>query len=320
MSLETLLTTILESVKTTTESLKNLEETLESGSANPVEGTANKEGISLLALKNSSMLSYVNSVVLFALAKLDALESKEGVDIDQIDAIVKKTVEQRVVLERGVKPLEKKLGYQMDKLTRSFLRMQKDLKEAESKTVDESADGSGSDDSEDEEDAFNYRPNAANFAQPKAGEVKRHDHNDQDDAEGETETESTEKYKPPRISAMVPPTEEKPRRNRQKLQSMEEYLEEIGDTPMLESSIGSTILDHGRGVKTSKDVEKEREITRYEEENFTRLPENVTKKQKRKKDTFAGEDWSMFGNDKEGERFKSKKVKNTWEKAKRRRM
>lgn len=107
---------------------------------------------------------------------------------------------------------------------------------------------------------------------------------------------------------------------------MEEYLAESSDLPQAESSIGATIVDHGRGgVKTSRDKQKEKEIQRYEESNFTRLPSTATKKTFKQKmaeraNTFAGEDWSMFNNKRDLKDGTSRKRKagTAWDRVKRR--
>ncbi|GMF07463.1 unnamed protein product [[Candida] boidinii] len=114
-------------------------------------------------------------------------------------------------------------------------------------------------------------------------------------------------------------------KRRRNLQSMDEYLAELGDAPTVEHSIGATIIDNGRSMKTDKDRKKEEEITRYEEDNFTRLPTKATKisakeKAKKKKNEFFGEDWSMFDNTRDFKESASRKRKpaNAWDRAKRR--
>lgn len=95
--------------------------------------------------------------------------------------------------------------------------------------------------------------------------------------------------------------------------------------PMVEASVGSTIVEHGRGgVKTQHDRKKEREIQTYEEDNFVRLPTSQTKKSFKEKqrdirNQFAGEDWSMFNNNKDVTRqgtSRKRKATTVWDKVK----
>ncbi|KAM9902240.1 hypothetical protein OXX69_008398 [Metschnikowia pulcherrima] len=301
------------------------------------------EGMSLLSLKSSSLLSYVNNLVLIILAHLERLQA-DGSEIEplRLEAVVA-SVKQRVTLEKGIKPLEKKLSYQLDKMVRSFHRMEEESAKASEKVAEDaenqklskrvSKQGSDSDsdsdsdsnsDSEDDEDALSYRPDAAALAKmaPQAKKSAKSSKSEKDP--------SAEKYKPPKISAVAPPTaafddRAAPKQSNRKLQSMEEYLAEASELPQAESSIGATIVGHGRGgVKTSRDKQKEMELQRYEESNFTRLPSTATKKSFRQKmaeraNTFAGEDWSMFNNKRDLKEGTSRKRSSgtAWDRVKR---
>ncbi|KAK6459626.1 nucleolar protein required for ribosomal RNA processing [Scheffersomyces xylosifermentans] len=298
------------------------------------------EGVSLLSLKNNALVSYLNHLALIVLCHLERLE--ENASSEEIEEtrrqIIERSIVQRVTLEKGIKPLEKKLAYQLDKMVRAYNRMEADEQKIEEKlnskhnenSEDNEDDEEENDDSsEEEDDALSYRPDAAALAKltPKTSSKSS--------SRGSTE-ESKEKYKPPKISAVAPPTssqrdpdaKDKGEKNR-KLQSMEEYLREQSDLPMVESSIGSTIVDHGRGgVKTQHDKQKEAEIQKYEESNFLRLPNSHTKKtfhqkQRDAANTFGGEDWSMFreSNNRSMSSGTSRKRKpnNAWDRAKKRR-
>lgn len=290
------------------------------------------EGMSLLSLKNEALLSYVNSLVLVLLSHVErlrelALEAK-------VEALKRKAVEssvqQRVTLEKGIKPLEKKLTYQLDKMVRSFRKMEEDNARMEQKVAEDAENGaeseeeeaaaedSESEDSEEDDDALSYKPDASGLKKMAKASL----------AKGKAEGDG--KYRPPKISAAAPPTNNFddraiPAKSKRKLQSMEEYLRESSDLPQAEASIGSAILGHGRGgVKTNRDSQKEREIQRYEEANFTRLPSTATKKTHRQKmaeraNTFAGEDWSMFNNSRNLKEGTSRKRKagTAWDRAKR---
>lgn len=293
------------------------------------EGNQELEGMSLLALKNNSLLSYVNNLALVILSHLTRLQEENTEDAKT--AAVKGSIEQRVTLEKGIKPLEKKLAYQLDKMVRSFHRMEEESDKVEKKlndgiqegdlTGEQENSGSDSSDSEEDEDNLSYRPDAAALAKmaPKKALSK-----------SARESESNEKYKPPKISAVAPPSANfddraGPKKQTRKLQSMEEYLAETSDLPQAESSIGSTIVDKGRGgVKTARERQKEKEIQRYEESNFTRLPSTATKKSFKQKmaervNNFAGEDWSMFNSNRDMKEGTSRKRKaaSAWDRAKR---
>lgn len=291
------------------------------------------EGVSLLALKNNALLSYLNSLSLIVLSHLQRLEEAE--DPSRLDAI-KNSIVQRVTLEKGIKPLEKKLSYQLDKMVRSYNRMEADDTKLQNKVSkqqdgseeeeDSENDSNDSDEDSSDEEETNYRPDAVALAKMTGKSSKS-------SKSSESSSSTKEKYKPPRLTAMAPPTSIKDidakdkRGKQQKLHSMEEYLREQSDAPMVETSIGSTIVDHGRGgVKTQYDRNKEKEIQEYEENNFTRLPQNQTKKsfqqkQRDMRNNFGGEDWSMFNNDRDVSSGTSRKRKpnSVWDRAKRKR-
>ena len=172
-------------------------------------------------------------------------------------------------------------------------------------------------DSDSEDENLNYKPDVQSLARKSLAMSS--------DSKGK---DSNATYKPPKIAAVAPAeTSSKRDINNRKLQSMEEYLQENSDAPMAEASIGSTIVNHGKGgVKTAKDKEREKEVQAYEEANFTRLPSTTTKKSFRQKqhelaNTFAGEDWSIFNNNRNVKDTTSRKRKPTsaWDRAKKRR-
>ncbi|KAM9917118.1 hypothetical protein OXX59_009553, partial [Metschnikowia pulcherrima] len=79
-----------------------------------------------------------------------------------------------------------------------------------------------------------------------------------------------------------------------------------------------------RRREDSRDKQKEMELQRYEESNFTRLPSTATKKSFRQKmaeraNTFAGEDWSMFNNKRDLKEGTSRKRSSgtAWDRVKR---
>lgn len=291
------------------------------------------EGVSLLDLKNNAILSYLNNLALIILARVEALKTNDSKQVDDLKLkAVKGSIVQRVVLERGVKNLEKKLQYQLEKMVRNYNKMEKDSSEQtvnkkleNQEREDEEAESEEGDSEEesDSENELNYKPDASALVKSLKKDTKSKE------AANDKENK-TEKYRPPKIAAALPPQEFKDTgrksKSSNKMRSMEEYLLENSDAPMLETSIGSSIVNHGRGgVKTMRDRQKEAEIQRYEESNFTRLPASMSKKDKRQKrkqeaDTFFGEDWGIFNNNKNDLNTSRKfKPKSAWDRAKKRR-
>lgn len=276
---------------------------------------ANKlENVSLLDLKNNCMTAYLNEIILIILAQLERINERGDKSVDSIRGqAIERSIIQRVTLERGIKPLEKKLNYQLEKMVTSYHKMETDSKQVnngENARSSKDVLNSDSHSSDSESDELSYRPDASTLLK------------------NSLKTTTSESYKPPKISAMAPPsTQTEPRNNSKKLQSMEEFLKDSSDLPLEEKSIGVNIVNHGRGgIKTNKDREKERELQRYEEDNFIRLPTTVSKTDKHKKrkdmeNTFAGEDWSMFSNSRNISNSTSRKRKATsaWDKVKRKR-
>ncbi|KAK7678380.1 hypothetical protein QCA50_018595 [Cerrena zonata] len=165
--------------------------------------------------------------------------------------------------------------------------MMEDETRIEAKISKESTKESGSEsgsesdsesESEEEDDALSYRPDAAALAKLTKTSSKAKP------SKSSEPSENAEAYKPPKISAVAPPSatfSEKgaDKSSNRKLQSMEEYLAENSELPQAEVSIGSSIVNNGRGgVKTDKDRQREEEIQTYEESNFTRLPNTQLKK------------------------------------------
>lgn len=306
-----------------------------------------QEKVSLLSLKNSTMLSYLTGL-------LSIINDKVTLDDPSAQKGRYKTIESRVVLERGVKPLEKKLQYQLDKLIRAYRRMEKEYDEAEKRALErtrevDNTDDSGSDsDSDSEDETMAYRPNAIKSAADKSESGKKQTENiddDNDDEEDDDNKKSDDVYRPPKINAALPPVQQshfedkfivkdhKNRSNRSRMQAMDEYLKDQNEQPDWESSIGANIIDHGKGgIKSMRDNEREKRVTQYEEDNFTRLNNMGKSKLDRKKlkqrermnrvNIIGGEDFSIFNSKRKMEdstsRRPHKKTKSVWDRAKRR--
>jgi U3 small nucleolar ribonucleoprotein protein LCP5 len=272
-----------------------------------------KDGISLLDVKNELFLSYLQNLVFLIILKIRNRKPGNGDNEEDLDSsVVKKLVELQVYLEKGVRPLEGRLKYQIDKV----LRAADDAKRAEdaSKTKlknsglaaqkqDEDEEDSEDNSDSDEEstngvtlkaseiDDLQYRPNPSAFVRPAAVE---------DDVKGRS---GDGIYKPPRIQATAMPTtgpKEKEARRPNKSATLDEFVNtELSTAPLAEPSIGSTIVDRGRTVKSDKARQEERERREYEERNYVRLPKESkkdrAKKGGRKDAGYGGEEWRGLG-------------------------
>ncbi|QPG75483.1 hypothetical protein FOA43_002838 [Brettanomyces nanus] len=335
--LDSIVDSIISSIETTSKSVDSLIENIDrygneypelvrhlKQSVDNKKLANNPEGMSLLSLKNSSLLGYLNSIMCVIGRRLGSVKQSRDVSIaddKEREKAVQSSVVHRVTLDKGIKPLEKKLSYQLEKLIDAYRRREHEQTAAHEKKSDKINEESELDD-EDEDEALRFRPNASAL-------INRSSKPHEMSVESIT---TTDKYRPPKISAALPPSTagndgEKKREGRQRnLQSMDEYLQDIGDAPEVEESIGATITNSGRDIKTKKQMEKEQNIQRYEEDNFVRLPAGKSKESKRERskrmrDEFFGEDWSMFDNNRDiGNTTTSKKRRkkqNAWQKAKR---
>ncbi|CAL3965470.1 hypothetical protein PZA11_001792 [Diplocarpon coronariae] len=264
-----------------------------------------KDGISLLDVKNELFLSYLQNLVFLILVKLRNRRSGSKDDDDGLDtSATKKLVELQVYLEKGVRPLESRLKYQIDKV----LRAADDAKRAEesisiqapSKNVKESENPEEDSDEEDtniaglkssEFDDLQYRPNPTSFIRPATAELDF-----QRKSDGGV-------YKPPRIQATAMPSTSAPRekeaRKPNKSATLDEFVStELSAAPLVEPSIGSTIVSGGRRIKSEKEKTDERERREYEEKNYVRLPKESKKdraKKPRKDAGYGGEEWRGLG-------------------------
>ncbi|KAL4891136.1 Sas10/Utp3/C1D family-domain-containing protein [Aspergillus ambiguus] len=268
-----------------------------------------QDGISLLDAKSDLLLSYIQNLVFLTLIQLRDV-SHESVEPDQSvrDEVVKKLIELRVYLDRGVRPLESRLKYQVDKVikaaedserTERSAPKSKSRKEQGSGREDEDAASSDSEgDSEDDEeeediDEMAYRPNVSAFTKKIAGEAKP----DRPNLRGSNDGI----YRPPRIMpTALPTTESKERKDRappRRSNVIDEFVSaEMSSAPMAEPSIGSTIVRGGRHTKSKKEREVEAERTAYEETNFTRLAKESKKERAKRRNQggdsgFGGEEW-----------------------------
>ena len=282
-----------------------------------------KNGLSLLDVKNELLLSYLQDLVFLILVKLrqsrhgaqkTRTDSDKGIS-DMGDAVVNRLVQLRLYLEKGVRPLEDKLRYQIEKVLRAAddseqneMATQSPASKRQSKKSTDSASGSGSESDEeeasdeDEEAAqaagisdLQHRPNLSAFVRPEAA------------ARTSKDTDAAGVYRPPRIAPTVMPTTERRERAERrpaKSATLDEFIaDEMAAAPLAEPSIGTTIAAGGRKMKSKAERAEEAERLEYEERNFVRLPKE-SKKDRAKKSrlegrggrmNFGGEEWHDLG-------------------------
>ena len=238
------------------------------------------------------------------------------------DEITAKLVEHRVYLERGVRPLEQKMKYQIERAVhlaaeeeRSAVRRERQVQpEKDVEDGDGASGDSGRSESDDEEDAPSstaaataFRPGT--FAAPHTPADSARNFRSKDDAV----------YRPPRISATSMPTTEshdsRPSRT-PRSRTLDEYIStELSAAPAAEPSIGSTIAASGRRTKNTQEVAREKERRDYEETHLMRLPpeskkERAKQKARERRSGFGGEEWQGLGEsaDRIGEATRRRKV------------
>lgn len=305
MAAETSLADILSNFTTATESA--IQGLPEIDSLLPPE-----DGISLLDSKNEIFLSYLQAL---ALRNLNVIRSlKDGTEFGDVqklsDSITSKLVEHRVYLERGVRPLEHKIKYQVDRVLRAAEDEKQAVSQSEKRTKatnghvngDAAATGESEDD-DDEVEEDSVQPVNANAHKPNPTGFGRHDelNNNQ---RGPSESKADGVYRPPRVSATsMPTTEQRERKERRQPRSatLDEYVNtELSNAPLAEPSIGSTIAAGGRTNKDARQLAKEQERRNYEETNLIRLPKESKKEraQQTARDRgggFGGEEWRELG-------------------------
>ncbi|KXL50875.1 hypothetical protein M433DRAFT_157906 [Acidomyces richmondensis BFW] len=271
-----------------------------------------ENGITLLDAKTEIFLSYLQALALRNLSVIRSI--KNGGDVEGVTQlsteVTKKLNEHRVYLERGVRALEQKIKYQVEKVVKAAeeeerAKAQNDLlrKTANGRHTVANIDGPDSADSSGDEsntsavqeiDAMTYRPDASSFLQPGADDLN---------SARRTKMKQDGVYRPPRVSATVMPTTESRERKERKpgrSTTMDEYIStELSNAPMAEPSIGSTIIAGGRRTKNARQLAAEMERKEYEETNLVRLPKESKKERARRergsRTGFGGEEWQTLG-------------------------
>ncbi|KAI1148279.1 U3 small nucleolar ribonucleoprotein lcp5-like protein [Nemania diffusa] len=271
-------------------------------------------GVSLLAVKNELLLSYLQNLVFLILIKI---RNTKGSDADSTDdssetsdAVVKKLVELRLYLDKGVRPLEERLRFQLDKIIRAAddaernEKIAKDAPDAESESESESdADSNAGDERRGVSDNKAPRshanakqgPSFSNFSAPVSVGMAA------------AAQDKTGVYRPPKITPTVMPTTERRERTERrpmKSATINEYIaDELSTAPSAIPSVGSNVVFGGRKVKTATERDEEQRRREFEETNFVRLPKENKKERAEKnrlerrsaKMSFGGEEWRDLG-------------------------
>ena len=226
------------------------------------------EGISLLDTKNELLLAYLHNLVFLIILKLRDRSSPDQANEPSLDdTVTKKLIELRVYIEKGVRPLEGRLKYQLDKLLSA-------ASEASVAPIRNGAVKTPAGDSDAGEPAslpaisdLAHRPNPSAFARPPGTKAAR-------------QSASDGIYRPPHITPTALSTtgassrqkEVKPRKSH----TLNAFIrEEMDDAPIAEPSIGTGSGSRGR------EREKEEERRQYEETRLVRLPGEKKKKDRR---------------------------------------
>ncbi|KAI1328359.1 U3 small nucleolar ribonucleoprotein lcp5-like protein [Xylariaceae sp. FL0255] len=278
--------------------------------------TDTENGVSLLDVKNELLLSYLQNLVFLILIKIRNAKSSASSEEDEAPKelpadVVKKLVELRLYLDKGVRPLEERLRFQLDKIVRAADDAERDEERAVAKGKQDDDDdsdsetGSGSEEDSDGEDGdraeakksdAKHGPAFGNFAAPVSTGMAA------------AAQDKTGVYRPPKITPTVMPTTENRReraeRRPAKSAAMSEYInEELSIAPSAQPSVGSNVVFGGRKVKTAAEREVEDRRREYEETNFVRLPKE-SKQQRAEKNkserrsakmSFGGEEWREIG-------------------------
>jgi U3 small nucleolar ribonucleoprotein protein LCP5 len=273
-----------------------------------------ENGISLLDVKNELFLSYLQNLVFLIVLKLRNRKSSSSDDDneeDLDDSVVKKLVELQVYLEKGVRPLEGRLKYQIDKV----LRAADDAKRSEDAAVPKSNGRAVQDEDEDSE---SQSENESEAESENGVALRPEDIEDEQHApsraalvrnvnvpESNNQRQSDDGiYRPPRIAATSMPTTSGPREKGEKKPLKSATLDEFVNTelsaaPFAEPSIGTNTVSGGRRRKSERQLQDEAERKEYEERNYVRLPKESKKERAKKRGGrdagYGGEEWRGLG-------------------------
>ncbi|RGP74233.1 hypothetical protein FLONG3_6145 [Fusarium longipes] len=258
-----------------------------------------KDGISLLDVKNELLLSYLQNLVFLILLKLRNSKTNSYDGDSELDESVRaKLVELRLYLERGARPLEEKLRFSIDRFLRTADDAERERQAKEARAEAGSDSEEEEDDSEEEADAEKLSHKPGDFGAMADDVTARR---------AERDGGASGVYRPPKRERQTMEAPQRPQkfdRRPGKSHTMEEFVaSELSAAPLAEPSIGTTIVQGGRKMKTDAQRKEEAERREYEETNFTRLPKESKKDRAQKakqagrsnRMQFGGEDWHNLG-------------------------
>lgn len=272
-----------------------------------------EHGLSLLDTKNELLLSYLQHLVFLIILKIrnaKAESEQRPQDDTLISPVVEKLVELRLYLEKGARPLEEKLRFQIEKALRAADDAERSAKAAAEAVENASASSSGSDtgsnsgsdsesSSEDDKPQLQHRSIRPAFSNMRRSEKPT-------GMKDKSSAASSLPYRPSKHRSVLMPSERKEREAQRersggyKSRTIDEFVEsDLLHNPVEMPSIGSNIVDRGRSMKTAQQRAEDDERREYEESHFVRLPK-VGKKDQAKKNkaearraqmSFGGEEW-----------------------------
>lgn len=270
-----------------------------------------KDGISLLDVKNELLLSYLQNLVFLILLKLRNSKS-DSTDSRVLDEEVRsKLVELRLYLEKGARPLEEKLRFSIERFLRTAADAQRTTDQATKAKSKNDRSGSESDQGESDEET-DEEIDASHHPQPRGGKKVAAPNlgtliDDETVKQHNRDVNLSGLYKPPKRDRVLMETGRPKDRNERRAHksfTMEEFVnDELSAAPISEPSIGTTIVQGGRKMKTAEERKDEAERRDYEETNFVRLPKESKKDRAKKSKAsgrndrmqFGGEEWHNLG-------------------------
>lgn len=306
-----------ELLSTLTESLTSALDALPS----PTTLATPDDGLSLLSTKNELLLAYLQNLIFFIVLKLRALAADPDpaplnppttttttADDDTItttdtaatdpihDAVIQNLVALGVYLEKGVRPLETRLTYQIDKLLLAATTASPPVSKPTISSLSRrhaSASLSPTPSSASKIPPLAHRPNPTSLLAPPAPP--------------HSTSATPTRYRPPHITPTAPPrahAETQTQRAR-KSATMEEFVrDEMGDAPVPEPSVGA-----GSGL-SGKEARRESERRGYEEGRLVRLGvEKGVGKRKRGGAGGEGDIWGVGFEEGEADGRRGKKVR-----------
>jgi len=251
------------------------------------------EGISLLDTKNELLLSYLQNLVFLIILKLrERPSSGTSLETASADEVVKTLVSLRIYLEKGVRPLESRLKYQLDKLlfaaaeeVSTTIAQAPDrtptskIHQTNGHTSDTVSNSDASDAPDTNPLPISRIPDLAHCPNPSSLLPPR---------KSSSAPSISNIYQPPRLNPTAPPDSRKVPPKPRKSHLLDSFArEELTDAPFAEPSIGS-----GSGLK-GREREKEEERRGYEEGRLVRLPGE--KRKRRRGGEGFGEDDLLGG-------------------------